>query len=167
MRIKKLPSRSRILELLNYEPLTGEFRWIARSGPRCTVGAVAGCAHHTGYIYIAIDGETYCAHRLAWVVIYDVEPLKFLDHVDGLRDNNAIANLREADDQLNAENRRRKHKNNSTGFLGVRKQKRWSKFEARIRVRGELLHLGHFKTPEAAHAAYLEAKRTLHKGNTL
>jgi hypothetical protein len=66
---------------------------------------------------------------------------------------------------MNMQNIRLASKNNATGFLGVHRQ--GSKFRSRIRVNGRNVSLGMFETPEAAYAAYVAAKRNLHRGNTL
>lgn len=79
--------------------------------------------------------------------------------------DNRWDNLREATRTLNQENVRRARRDNSTGFLGVRRMK--SNFQANIRVGGRSKNLGTYPTPEQAHAAYVEAKRRLHPGNTL
>lgn len=55
---------------------------------------------------------------------------------------------------------------NATGLLGVSKADSRG-FRARIFYAGKETHLGTFKTPEDAHAAYLAAKRRLHAGCTI
>ena len=46
---------------------------------------------------------------------------------------------------------------NTSGFKGVTWHKRWHHWEAKIRVNHRTIHLGTFKTPEAAHTAYCKA----------
>lgn len=93
-----------------------------------------------------------------------------VDHINGDPLDNRRTNLRIVDARGNAHNQRKAHRNSKTGFLGVDHLP--SKYpnrpyRAQIKVGGKKLHLGQFETPEAAHAAYVEAKRVLHEGNTL
>ena len=99
-------------------------------------------------------------------------PTKQIDHKNGERADNAFANLREATQQLNSENLRRARADNKTGYLGVFRhyyihKRDGQRFVACIQVDGRLRKIGLFLTPEAAHAAYLEAKRRLHEGCTI
>jgi hypothetical protein len=93
-------------------------------------------------------------------------PTTEIDHLNGDRADNKWANLRAASRSTNNQNRRAAHKNNKLGILGVRQVEN-GRFLARIRVDGQLRRLGTFTSSEQAHAAYLDAKRTLHQGNTL
>jgi AP2 domain. len=117
-----------------------------------------------GYIYIGLMKAHFLAHRLAWFWVHGEWPPLLIDHLNGVRDDNRIANLRQADRRLNMENRRRESYN-VTGLLGVKPNGKG--FSARIGVRGVEHHLGTFKTPEEAHAVYVEAKRRLHEGCTI
>jgi len=89
-----------------------------------------------------------------------------LDHINGVRSDNRLENLRDASDTLNAENKHVAQKNSKTGLLGVTVHDA-THFRARIQVKGCYADLGLFKTPEAAHAAYIKAKRLLHEGCTI
>lgn len=105
------------------------------------------------------------AHRLAWLYIYGKWPQNELDHLDGNRANNKIANLRDAGDVLNSQNRRSPNKNNGVGLLGV--SRHGLRFKAMIGVNWKIKYLGIFDTKEEAHAVYVKAKRKLHAGCTI
>lgn len=155
----------RLRELLNYDPETGVFTWRVSRRATARPGSVAGTITPKGYRAIWI-GANYRAHRLAWLYVYGVWPTHEIDHIDGNRANNAIANLRDVTRSVNHENLRRARSDSAHGFLGVSPFKgKW--WKARITVNGKWQHLGTFKTPEEAHAAYLEAKRRLHVGCTI
>jgi len=77
-----------------------------------------------------------------------------IDHIDGNRDNNAIANLRLASSMQNAANRRRSARNKS-GFKGV--VARDGGWRAQIRRNGRFISLGTHPTKEQASAAYIAA----------
>lgn len=153
-------TKARVLELLDYEPATGVFRW-KRSGRRAVAGAIAGSNNGKGYIQISIDGRRRAAHRLAWLVCTGELPTDEIDHIDGNRSNNAISNLRQADRFLNNRNVHCARATNKLGVLGV--HARGTRFIAQIRANGTTKHLGCFKTLEAAHNAYLAAKAAFHK----
>lgn len=154
----------RLRELLHYDPETGVFTWKTKPGRRIRLGAQAGSAAQ-GYLEIGVCGGRYRAHRLAWLYVYGVWPKHDIDHIDGNRANNAIANLRDVTRAVNIQNMRRPKPGNKSGYLGVAPcSSRWS---AQVHVAGKKRHLGVFDTPELAHAAYVEAKRRLHEGCTL
>lgn len=150
---------------LSYDPETGRFTWIARPAYRIKVGSVAGSQRQDGYRTLNLFGTLYWEHRLAWFFVYGEWPAMDLDHINGTRDDNRIANLREVTRSENAQNKRRARRDNSTGVLGVTID--YKKFRAQIRVDGKTTHLGSFATAEEASDAYLEAKRRMHPANTL
>lgn len=102
------------------------------------------------------------AHRLAWLYTFGLFPEGDIDHLNGVRTDNRIVNLRDATRAINAQNRRLRN-----GRLGIDFVKRTKKWRARIGVEGRSEGLGSFESKAAAQAAYLRAKRALHRGNTL
>ena len=151
-------------EYLHYDPDTGHFTWIKFLNPRAPVGRVANCKLPTGYIQVSIFGEQYLAHRLAWFYTYGVWPTHQVDHINGVRDDNRIVNLRDIPVQRNLENLRKPRGKNP--YLGC-SQRVDGKWKAEITANGKYYWLGSFGTPEEAHAAYVEAKRKLHAGCTI
>ncbi len=150
-------------ELLSYDPMTGQLTWLVNRG-RVHVGEIAGSLDSRGYRVITIDGKNYKAHRLAWLYVNGAWPADRIDHQNGVPDDNRIANLREATDAENGQNRT-KQANNKSGFLGVSWHKPSGQWVAQIMLDGRKSHLGYFPTPEAAYAAYLTAKSQLHTFN--
>ena len=67
---------------------------------------------------------------------------------------------------MNQQNRRTPGKNSTTGYLGVSKTGS-GKYRAELSLKKKRVHIGSFDTPEIAYAAYVDAKRQLHMGNTL
>lgn len=154
----------RLRERLSYDPETGMFRWrVKHQGCRNVVGTIDA----KGYRLIHVDGRNYRAHRLAWLYSMDKWPGEEIDHINGVRSDNRLCNLREVSSSMNKQNQRRAHKDSATGILGVRWHKTNKAYQAQLGLCGKVLHLGFFSTPEAAHDAYLAAKRELHAGNTL
>lgn len=114
-----------------------------------------------------VCGKAYRAARLAWFYVHGAWPKHHIDHINGNRLDNRIANLRDIPRQANNQNIHRSFKTNKTGFLGVDLDKRSNRYRASIRHNGSNRTLGRFDTPEEAHEVYLNAKRLLHEGCTL
>lgn len=161
-------SAERLREVLEYNSETGEFFWKIKK-LRSQVGDKAGGLNAAGYIQIVVDGFNYYGHRLAWLYTHGRWPSGMMDHMNGNRADNRIANLREVSGRVNCENRRAPQSNKINGSsLGVsRTQSKTNPWFASIRVNGETVHLGRHPTEEAASAAYLAAKRRLHEGCTI
>ena len=146
-------SHKRLLELLEYQPETGEFRWCVYRAPHVRRGDVAGYIQH-GYRCIKLDGEEYKAHRLAWFYVHGMWPNGEIDHKNMAKADNRLSNLREAPTRELHHGNRRVRRDSRVGVKGVRHQSgRW---QARI-GNGGCVILGTFDTPEEAHAAYLKA----------
>lgn len=158
-------THEQLIELLDYNPLTGIFTWKKPTNSGMKAGKIAGKDTSSGYRSIRIKHKSYSAHRLAWFYVHGSMPAEFIDHINGVRYDNRIENLREANNSLNRQNLRKASKNNLSGFLGVRVRK--NRFDAKIKVNGVMHYLGFFKTAELAHEAYLNAKRKLHVGCTI
>jgi hypothetical protein len=151
---------------LDYDPLSGIFRW--KADPSCHIkqGMIAGCLHHRGYWQIRFLRQSLLAHRLAWLHFYGEHPSKQIDHINGCKSDNRIANLRDVSPSVNLQNYRgATSRNKSTGLLGVYFEE--GRFRARIAIDGKNVSLGRFPTAELAYAAYVQAKRKMHEGNTL
>ncbi len=155
---------------LDYDGATGVLRWKCRVARCVHPGDVAGNVHkRNGYVCIGltVGGKTksYFAHRLAWALAYGEWPLGVIDHIDGCRTNNRLANLRDTTKAVNAQNIRRAFTSNkSSGLLGAHYHAAKQAFAAEIHVEGRNRHLGYFGTAAEAHGAYLQAKRALHDG---
>lgn len=110
---------------LVYDPATGV---ITRNG------RVAGCDKGNGYWRVTFKGKTYAAHRLAWAIYYGEWPDGEIDHINRVRGDNRIGNLRIVSREQNMRNR--------SGVAGVAiERNRW---RAYIWTNGRLLHLGMF-----------------------
>lgn len=154
-------TQARLKELLSYNPETGEFTRIKRTGRSKPVGTVIKTPHNAGYVTAAIDGEEYLQHRLVWLYVYGHFPTADLDHINGRRSDNRLANLRQA---ARFENHQNKgiQSNNTSGHIGVSWRKNRGRWIAQIRTLGVNRYLGSYKTAEEARDAYLRAKEAMH-----
>jgi hypothetical protein len=159
-----------VRELLDYNPDTGEFVWKHRTENEGNFnarweGRVAGTKDRKGYITIKIQGKKYAAHRLAWLFTYCEWPVDQVDHINNIRDDNRICNLRQADSFINSQNQKRAQKDNvSSGLLGVSFHKPNKKWLARINYEGRTHLIGCYDCKHKAHEAYLDAKAKHHSG---
>jgi hypothetical protein len=161
-------TQAELKELLDYDPATGIFVWNKKYCDKTIVGKNAGSLHKsTGYIYIKLPQGKFLAHRLAWLFVYGEFPEFQTDHINGIRNDNRINNLREANHSQNAQNAKSSRLNNKSGFLGVSWLERDKCFRAAITIDKKPFVIGYFSSAERAHDAYLKAKRELHPFNTL
>jgi hypothetical protein len=163
---KLLIDQHQLKTMLSYDPDTGVFVWLVRASDKTKIGSVAGYIETTGrYWAIGLNGHHYFAHRLAWLYVHGKWPDNDIDHINGIRTDNKLCNLRDVTRRVNLQNLKAAKPNNLTGLLGVSKAR--GKFWARIWIGKKRISLGYFYTPEEAHIAYLDAKRRLHEGCTI
>lgn len=162
-----LPSVEVLRHRLSYDPETGVFRWKFRDdaipmwNTRYADKEAGYLSSYDGYVRFAIDGVDFAAHRVAFKMMTGREPVMEIDHRNGRRHDNRWSNLREA---TPAQNRRNQRPKDRGGRLpkGVYRPANRKRYVAQIKVDRKVIYLGSFATPEAAHAAYVEASRKLH-----
>lgn len=146
-------SLERLHEVLDYDPITGSFMWLVARGNRARGSIACRRISRQGYFRIRVDGKLYQAHRLAWFYTHGYWPPDDVDHINQIKTDNRLTNLRLATRSENNQNRK-------GDPLGVRFEgRRW---QARISLLGETIYLGSFLTFEEARYSYLEARRELH-----
>jgi hypothetical protein len=129
--INPLPPYAVVNSLLRYDPTTGIFRWKVDRGGANT-GDVAG-SDDGGYRTLIINGRTYAASRLAWLLFYGVDPGELqIDHIDRDKLNNRISNLRTVTHRENHQNRAI----GASGIRGVTYNKRTHRWIAQITMPG-------------------------------
>ena len=93
------------------------------------------------------------SHRFGWYYVYKEIPDE-IDHINRIRNDNRIVNLRNVTSQENKWNQNRK---------GYHWKKSHNKYEVRIKVNYKHIWIGLFNTEIEAREAYLKAKEQHHK----
>lgn len=142
---------------LRYDPETGVFTWLKTKGG-LPAGSRAG-TDHLGYTRIGFGARSYLASRLAWLVTYGEWPPddKEVDHINLVRNDDRLCNLRLAQHGQNMANRLVQRK----GLKGA--SPHHGRWRARIANGKNNILLGTFDTEEAAHEAYCAAAKRLHR----
>lgn len=159
--LNKEPSLEFFRECFSYNAETGEIRWKERpEGHFKTLrdhrvwnnkypGQIAGSIASNGYRQITLLGGPVKAHRIAWMLHYGVILNNAIDHINGVKDDNRIDNLRQVSDEENSRNKKRNFLNKS-GVMGVTWSKADRKWRVRIGVSGKYKCLGSFVSLEEA-----------------
>lgn len=149
-----------VRSVLSYDPATGDFIWIGKTGTATRLGSKAGRIDKLGYIGIGIKNRKYAAHRLAWLWMTGDWPSGQIDHIDRNRGNNCWTNLRDVSASVNCRNRapyafgyRRE------GTRGTAFHKKTGKWQAQLCMpHAAPKYLGLYKTEEEAAEAYRKAR---------
>lgn len=143
-----------------YCPISGLF--VERLGrPHTPKGKVLGYKNFDGYLGFKIKGKKYLSHRLAWFYEYGVWPNQ-IDHINRIKTDNRISNLRDCTKAENCCNRPIQT-NNISGHKGIYYRKDIGKWAASIQKDRVRKHLGVFSKKEDAKKAYIEEAKKLHK----
>jgi hypothetical protein len=130
-----------------YNPETGE---IFNKFGKLVNGKINGYIHFC--IHINKKTLNIYGHQFAWYYVYK-ECVKYIDHINRIKYDNRICNLRSVTSQQNSFNRNCK---------GYSYKKYRNKYEAQIAINNKTIFLGHYKTEEEAKNAYLQAKEKYH-----
>lgn len=153
----------RLRALVHYEPTTGQFTRIKALHGNA-VGPLKGYVDSVGYQILKVDYKNRKAHRLAWLYVHGEWPTGVIDHINGDRLDNRIANLRDTTATVNAQNVVAPLRTNRLGLRGVSFNATRCKYVASIMANKVRRFLGAFESAEEASAAYQAAKRELHVG---
>lgn len=159
----ELIAQSELKKRFEYNQDTGVFTRLF-STTVFEYGSVAGGKNSDGYIVITIFGTSYRAHRLAWLYVYGSWPESKIDHINHIRDDNRIVNLREATVKQNNENTLLRSDNKS-GKKGVSWDKTNRQWKAAIGHNRKMLTIGYFKSIELASDAYRAMALKIHSHN--
>lgn len=148
------------MEMIDYNKDTGELFWNHMANKRVR-NKPANTIDRQGYVVVRLDGKYCLGHRIAWFKHYGVWPEGQIDHINGIKHDNRISNLRVATHSQNCWNKP-KQSNNTSGFKGVTFHKTTCKYHARICANKKSISLGYYQTAEEASNAYVKAAGELH-----
>ena len=178
---KELPAPELLRKLIAYNPETGEATWLPRpasmfNGGKTTAQQradgwnskyahkIVGSINARGYWTCTLFKTHYLVHRIVWALHYGLTfpSTVHIDHINHVRTDNRITNLRLVTKAENARNYTRRS-DNTSGQVGVKLNSR-GHWTAQINISGKRVHLGHHRTKEAAIAARkaAEAKYSFH-----
>jgi hypothetical protein len=165
----ELPTPEDLRVLLRYEPDTGKLFWKPRdrvwfknertfaAWNTLYPGREAFTYIDNGYKQGTIFCKRYRAHRVAWAIFNGKWPQDEVDHINGIRCDNRIKNLRDVPKNINAKNTRRRS-DNTSGYIGVSWNKYVGKWTASITILNKMKNLGLFESIEDAIAARQKAE---------
>jgi hypothetical protein len=143
---------NKLKKLISYNPINGLLiRKIYQGGPS-KAGCVVGHETRFGYLSVTVGGKPYQAHRLAWMLHYGVVPTGTIDHINGIKTDNRICNLRDVSHQENCKNQHIARVKKTNTPLGVTVMR--GKYVAQVMRNGKNIYLGSHETSEAASIAY-------------
>lgn len=149
-------------ELLSYDPATGVLCWRVARSNRVQPGVpITKTSPSTGYVRVTVNKKVLAAHRVAWVLTTGKWPEGVVDHINGVKTDNRMINLRDVTRADNCLNRVGTQTNKQTGDLGVFFDKRRGAWYAQICRHGKTRHLGTFKSQQEAACAAVNARKAI------
>ena len=159
---KDIPTPELLRKLLRYEPETGKLFWRERT-PDVFASTSGRSAEHAcanwnsrfsgreafntetgkGYLSGGIFNRRYLAHRVISALVSGVWPIDEIDHINGVRDDNRIENLRIVSHEENMRNSCIR-RDNTSGVAGVSWDSSRGMWVAQIRGLGRNISLGRF-----------------------
>jgi len=134
----KLPSQDELYRIFDVDFDTGTLYWKEREDKSSEfnkkyAGKVAGCLDKdSGYVRVGVDGTKFRAHRIIYAMYHvDCSTEKQIDHINGVRDDNRIENLRLVDHAQNTRNVVLSKKN-KVGVSGIWYNKARNKYEVTV-----------------------------------
>lgn len=139
-------SQAELLEIVDYDAETGVMRWRKNRG-RVRAGEEVGSRDVAGYIQVQIKGKMYRVHRLVWLYTHGEWPKGMIDHINRVKDDNRLSNLRDVSARENVLNTKP-----GTNVSWREKEKKW--FVSRS-INDKTVYLGLFREwHDAVYHAY-------------
>jgi len=159
-----LPSQEVLAELFEYKEGQLISKYLSTNRK---IGSVVGVKNKYGYLQAKIKDKNFYVHRLIWMLVNGDLHGMDVDHINGIKHDNRIENLRLVSRNENNQNLQRAKINSKTKLIGASFHKSSGKFTAQITKNKKVFYLGLFDTAEDAHAAYIYKKREMHLSCTI
>lgn len=150
-------TQNQLKKLIDYCETTGEFTWKERPPELFKTkralstwnaryaGKRAGSVNKvSGYVEITVMDVFFYGHRLAWIYVYGEAPDCDIDHINHIRHDNRLCNLRMATDEQNQQNQKLS-KSSSSGHTGVNWSSRKNSWIVQACHSGKRIYGGQFK----------------------
>jgi len=151
-------SYDKVKELFNYN--NGNLIRKVKTAICCNVGDIVGNQRKDGYTQVKIDGKLYLTHRLIFLYHHGYLPENEIDHINRIKNDNRIENLREVSQSCNRRNCGNP-KNNTSNIKGIYLNTKNNKWRAQIKINNIVKNLGNFDNKEDAVLARLAAEQCL------
>ena len=159
--------KSRIIKVdevassFSYNEETGEITRIKFRGLPSNIKTLKR-ASKSKYPMISFNGNSYLAHRIAWVLKTKKNPELDIDHINGDKWDNRWSNLRVATTSQNCQNKPI-HTKSKSGVKGVCFHKLTGKWFAQIKINGKHVFRKLFNTIEEAEIEIKKQRLIYHK----
>ena len=139
--------------------------WFIRKGKVLKAGVA-----NTGYEIVALSindkKKSFNIHQLVAIAFLNHTPNGYngliVDHIDNNPLNNNLNNL-----QLVTVRHNLSKDKKSRSLVGTERSKTGNRWNARIKIKGKLTHLGSFFTEEEAHKCYIDAVKSIENGEEI
>ena len=136
--------RNTLNKMFNYDGDSGKLYHAYDKRGNALKGVEAGWLTNNGYREVQIHLKTYKVHRVIYTMMLgEVKKQLHIDHINHIRDDNRLENLRLVLPNQNMKNKS-EYKNNSSGVVGVHWNKKSKNWVARINIKGERKSLGSY-----------------------
>lgn len=153
--IEEQANEAHILNSYRYDSKNGNIYYKQNVGNKKSGEKAGSVCKNNGYSRMGIGNTVRLLHRVAWFLYYGKWPEKHLDHINGIKSDNRIENLREVTHRQNSFNLKR-HREGELLGAHYDKHKYKKKWVAKMRINGKSKFLGSYKTKEEAHKRYVE-----------
>jgi len=152
--------QDRLKQLYSYDNELGVLRWKNPTNRSVLRGSVVGSLHSSGYMFTTIARKMFSIHRLIFILHHGYNPENDIDHINGIKNDNRIENLREVSVICNLRNSKLS-KLNRSGVKGVYWKPSSKRWVAEICDNYKSHFLGYYKDLVEASYARLAAEQCL------
>lgn len=128
---------------LEYFPKSGKLIWAVPTASTVKIGQLVGSINSKGYRTCNINRQSLKVHHICWYKFYGEWSGHQLDHINRIRSDNKIINLRKSTDIQNRHNSSA-NKTNITRQVGITFLDKWRKKKFHVDILREGVRLSSF-----------------------